>query len=91
MHYWLITIISFKPVRNQETIITCDDLLKLLVRFAKDADEVGQTTGIYQGHLVVRVLVDEVPRGARGVTLHFLAVAGEQLNQSWNAVQRTHL
>lgn len=75
-----------KPVWNQKSITTCDDLSELLVLLAQDADETRQATGVYERHLVVRVLVDEVARGTSGITLHFLVVAGEELNQSWNAV-----
>lgn len=74
-----------------KTKATCDGLLKLLVRFAQDADELHHSTGIYKCRLVVSVLVDEVPHGASGVTLHVLVVTGEKPNQSWNAMQGTDL
>lgn len=74
-----------------KTIITCDGLSKLLVRFAQDADETHHSTCIYERGLVVGVFVDEVPRGTSGVTLHGSVVTGEKLNQSWNAMQSTDL
>lgn len=63
-----------------KAITTCDGLSKLLVRFAQDVDELHHSTGIYECRLVVSILVDEVPRGAGGITLHFLVVTGEKLN-----------
>lgn len=76
---------------NQRTVATCDGLLKLLIRLTQDADQTRDPVGINERHLVVTVLVDEVPCGARGVTLHLSVLTGEKLNQSWNTMQRTHL
>lgn len=70
---------------------TCDGLSKLLIGLAQDADEMHHSTSIHQRHFVVRVLIDEVPRGTGGIALHCLVVTGKQLNQSWNAMQDTNL
>lgn len=70
---------------------TCDGLSKLLIGLAEDADKMHHSTSIHQRHFVVRVLIDEVPRGTSGITLHCLVVTGKQLNQSWNAMQGTNL
>lgn len=69
-----------------ETITTCDGLSKLLVRLTQDADEMNHSTSIYECHLIVSVFIDEVPRGACGITLHCLVVTGEKLDQSWNTL-----
>lgn len=74
-----------------KTIITCNGLSKLLVRFAQDADETHHSARIYERRLVVGAFVDEVARGASGVTLHGSVVTGEKLNQSGNAMQSTDL
>ena len=63
-----------------ETRPTCDGLSELLIRFTQDADETCNSTGIYERHLVLSVFIDQVPRGASGVTLHCLVVTGEKLN-----------
>lgn len=63
-----------------EVSATCDGLPKLLVRLAEDADEAHHSTGVDECRLIVSVLVDEVPRGAGGETLHLLIVTGEKLN-----------
>ncbi len=74
-----------------ETTTTCDGLSKLLIRLTQDADKMHHSTSIYECHLIVSVFIDEVPRGACGITLHCLVVTGEKLDQSWNAMQRTDL
>lgn len=70
-----------------EEFITRDRLSKLLVRFTEDGDEARHSPCIYERRLVVGVLVDEVSRGASGVSQHGPVVAGEQLDQGRNSMQ----
>lgn len=61
--------------------------MELLIGFTQDADETHNSACIYERHFVVGVLIDEVTRGTSGVSQHSSVIAGEKLNQSWNAVQ----
>lgn len=70
---------------------TCDCLPKLLVGFTQDADKTRDSSRVYKCCFVVGVLVDEVPRGAGGISQHSSVITGEKLNQSWNAMQIAHL
>lgn len=80
-----------ESLHRDQSNVTCDCLPKLLIGFTQDADETRDSARIDQRRLVVAVLVDEVPRGASGVSQHGPVIAGEELDQSWNPLQITDL
>lgn len=70
---------------------TCDCLSKLFISFVQDADKTHNSARIYKCCFVVGVLIDEVAHCSSGVSQHSSVITGEELNQSWDALQITDL
>lgn len=73
------------------TVITCDGLSQLVVRFAQDADQTNDSARIDKRHLIFCVFIDEVPGGSSGISLDGSVFTGEKLNQSWDSLQNSDL
>lgn len=70
---------------------TRDVLAELVVGLLQRLHQLRDAALLDQGNLVVHVLIDEVPSGAGGKTLHLLVVTVEQLHQLPDALQAAHL
>lgn len=60
---------------------TRDVLAELVIRLLQRLHQLRDAALLDQGNFVVHVLIDEVPSGTGGETLHLLVVAVEQLHQ----------
>lgn len=70
---------------------TCDVLAQLIVLLTQRPQQLEDAVLLHQGQLVVRVVVDEVARGARGVALHLLVGMVEELHQPGHGLEAAGL
>lgn len=65
-----------------QTVVTCDGLSQLVVRFTQDADKTHDSARIDKRHLVLGVFIDKIPGGSSGISLDGSVFTGEKLDQS---------
>lgn len=70
---------------------TRDVLAQLAVLLAQGPQQLEDAALLHQGQLVVRVVVDEVAHGARGVALHLLVGVVEELHQPGHGLEAAGL
>lgn len=70
---------------------TCDILAQLVVLLTQRTQQLEYAILLHQGQLVVRIVVDKVAHGARGVALHLLVGVVEELHQPSHSLQAAGL